>query len=393
MATEAPARKRVVIVGGGYAGRELLKHFYKHASKVRHVDFILVDRKEYSEHSTPAVRFLVDHDYYAGMAARYMDMYPRDNHEKHAITSGINVSFIQGEVQAILPGDSLRIIGPDAQAVDIPFNVLVMAVGAKYPHFRAEAPLLAQRTEEIRQLAQTIHDAQHVLIIGGGAVGCETAGEIIHKHPGKRVTLATAAPTLLEGTSAFAQIKAEQFLTQRGVVVQYNTRIDPAQVQPGNRVFTTSTNQTIEADLALLTIGNGEPNTLMFREHFEHLLSPRGLIKVRPSLQAENVDNIFALGDCMYFPNAIKAVANIPDQVKVVVKNVLNLLSSKPKPKAPAQYIKGGFVVPPLVSLGPAMGILTVVHVFGWSPNGPKVGRMKTTKGFEPGKPKMPEKA
>ena len=84
----------------------------------------------------------------------------------------------------------------------IAYDYLVLATGSSYARpSKLHARTLQAGREELRACQLAIKKAESVLVIGGGPVGCELAGELAYHHPGKRVTLLHAGVYLYIVTS------------------------------------------------------------------------------------------------------------------------------------------------------------------------------------------------
>ncbi len=101
--------------------------------------------------------------------------------------------FIAAEIVSVQPNyvDILRNGAFEA----IPYDFLVVALGTKYrnillfiivhltqlryPLFKAEAPTLTARADELISFAQQVRTASHVLVVGGREVGVEFLGEVM----------------------------------------------------------------------------------------------------------------------------------------------------------------------------------------------------------------------
>ncbi|TXT12783.1 hypothetical protein VHUM_01184 [Vanrija humicola] len=82
---------------------------------------------------------------------------------------------------------------------ELPFERLVIATGAtQAPPLRpAPGSTLEDYRELLRAVQADMGAAESILIVGGGAVGVEVAGELSHHYPGKKVTLVHSRPRLL----------------------------------------------------------------------------------------------------------------------------------------------------------------------------------------------------
>ena len=71
---------------------------------------------------------------------------------------------------------------------------------------------VGQRLQHFRSVRKHLEGAGRVLIVGGGAVGIELAGEITETFPEKRVTVVEAGPRILPLTSEKPRRWAAEFL-------------------------------------------------------------------------------------------------------------------------------------------------------------------------------------
>lgn len=118
----------------------------------------------------------------------------------HAFPENIQKGAVTAvEPQAVVLSDGAR----------IPFDDLVLAPGTRYPPFQA---------------------AQGYLVVGGGVVGVELAGELAGAS-GQRIRLAHRGPRLVEGLHPKASTLARRHLESLGVEVLLNT--SDAQPLPG----------------------------------------------------------------------------------------------------------------------------------------------------------------
>jgi len=65
--------------------------------------------------------------------------------------------------------------------------------------------------------ALQIEKAKSIIIVGGGAVGVELAGEIIYKYPMKKITIVHSHDRLIERLDSSVGKKALKWLEERGV--------------------------------------------------------------------------------------------------------------------------------------------------------------------------------
>lgn len=211
----------------------------------------------------------------------------------------------------------------------IPYDTLVISIGSLTNDFGTQGvEQYAQRLESLgdakrfhlrlvnaclRAQAQTSALAPHqlkVAIIGAGATGVELAAELhrttraiisfgmdrVDPEKDLKVVLIEAAPKILPALSGRISIAAEKLLTDLGVKVMTNAKVQ--KVQADKVVLADS--QEIPAELIVWAAGVKAPDFLkgiggLETNHVNQLL-------VLPTLQTTLDQNIFAIGDCAACP-------------------------------------------------------------------------------------------
>jgi NADH dehydrogenase FAD-containing subunit len=256
--------KCVVIVGGGLAGHRIAYALQKDAR------VILIDPKDYFEVPMAAPRMLVEPRRAAEAVIPFAAFLPRVEH-------------IQGRVSAVQP-DAVTVAGKQ-----VSFDYLVLATGSAYqdelvkPH-TGSAPA---RREHFHQWADRIRMAKKIVIVGGGPVGVELAGEILEEQRGKDLTLIHNGLTLLPGLTPGPQKYALSFLTGRGAKVLLNR--------------SATDEDTGGADLLFRCVGY-RADTSCLREFMGDALDPTGLVRTDPHLRLSGTENIFVAGDITALP-------------------------------------------------------------------------------------------
>jgi NADH dehydrogenase FAD-containing subunit len=154
-----------------------------------------------------------------------------------------------------------------------------------------------------------IKAAKNIVVVGGGAVGIEIAGEIAATYPksdGKKITLIHKGKSLMNDTynSKFRKGLQTQLL-DLGVNLHLGDALqgDYNFEETNGQTLTTIGGAKLEhVDLVIQATG-GKVNTDLLKGLVPSLLSSNG-VKVKPTFQLEGHDNIFAVGD----------VADLPEQ-------------------------------------------------------------------------------
>lgn len=198
-----------------------------------------------------------------------------------------------------------------------------------------------------------------VLVIGGGAAGCEVAANAANlmgrKHLGGRVTIAEAGPALLGSSPEKARREITTYLQKRGVEILTKSPI----VSYANDVAETGTGRKIEADLIVAAVGI-VPRSL---EHGTPLLTGEdGGLWVNHYLQSLSDPKVFGGGDSISFRGEVLPRLGVfgVRQGPVLFRNLLAALDGHPlkryKPQKRYLYV---------LNLGDGTG-LAVYGAFSW---------------------------
>lgn len=320
--------KKVVVVGGGFAGIQLIKKL----AKDRRFHITLVDRNNY--HFFPPLLYQVSTAFIEPSNISYP--FRRLFQEKE------NIRFHMG---------SLKKVTPEANTIEtdngiITYDYLVLALGTETNFFgiqnvkRSSLPmktidealnlrntLLLNMEKAVRAKDKAERDRLlNIVIAGGGPTGVELAGmlaELGHniarkEYPeiqdfGTHIYLVDAGPVLLAPMSKKAQGEALEVLTKLGVHIILNTAVKD--YVGGNVVLadgrTLETCSLIWASGVVAREVPGLPKEVIARGR---------RLMVDEFNQVQGTTNIFALGDlCLQttdpaFPNGHPQVAQVAIQ-------------------------------------------------------------------------------
>ena len=271
----------------------------------------------------------------------------------------------------------------------LPYDYLVLAPGVAYadPLFKG-APTndAAARAAAATSAASALATATSVVIVGGGPVGVEVAGELATDAPHVKVTLVTSADRLLAPKQPSLGASAASWLTARGVRIITNVTVEEAAVEKaggrpkrGARAAATattttttvklSTGETLAADIVYHCHAS-PPHTAWLPAG---VLDGGGFIRVDPHLRVQGSlpapGRWFALGDACNAPG-IKLGYLTRQQADVVAANVVAAASAAddgmaapPAPLPATWAANGGGPEVMLVTLGRGAG---TGHVGPW---------------------------
>lgn len=289
--------KKLVIIGGGFAGTYIAKALESKFNTT------LIDNKDYFEF-TPSILKLAVNPVYKDKI--------RIPHSSYLKNTKIFVDRVKSltDKEVILPGKKIK------------FDYLVISAGSSYgTAIKGNLGIKAGNSEELLKAHKLLVKSKNVLIIGGGLVGVELAGEITQSFPEKNITIIHSRDNLIERNHPKAIRYAEKFLKNRGVKMIFKERADIK-----NKNLCKIGSKEISCDLIYVCTGI-TPN-YQFMKNFPSLTDERRQIKVNSFLQLERA-NMFAAGDINSI-NEEKTAQAAEKQAKVIVQNLLNLESNKP---------------------------------------------------------------
>ncbi|MFO7565475.1 MAG: NAD(P)/FAD-dependent oxidoreductase [Enhygromyxa sp.] len=344
--SELEQRKRVVIVGGGFAGINAAKVLGRRGRRKHDLEVVLIDRRNHHLFQPLLYQVAMAGLSPADIAAPIRSMlrpYP-------------NIRVIQGEVRAV-DVDHRRVRGDFGE---MPYDYLLLAAGSMHHYFGHEewepyAPGLktVEQATEIRrrvltafERAETVGDAHErrrqltFVIVGGGPTGVELAGAIgemsrttlardfRHIDPKlTRVMLIEAGPRILPSFDPSLASQATRDLETLGVQVWTDsmvTKVDAHGVEVGE--------ERIEAATVLWAAG-------VQAATFAELDADRDRIKrikVGPDLSLPGHPEVFVAGDLAHAEDedgeSYPGLAPVAmQQGRFVARAILHELAGEPR--------------------------------------------------------------
>lgn len=209
---------------------------------------------------------------------------------------------------------------------------------------RPMSPKMEECVEKLREMQREVAASQHILIVGGGPVGVEFAGEVKEEHPDKKITLVQQAPALIAGFRAGLGKRLFSQLTAKGVDVRLDTGVeltqelmDLSQKRMPNgetRAIKLSDGTTVDTDFLFLGTG-GKPNVSVVSKDALAAPDKAGVqrIDVDPATlrlrHAELGKRWFAAGDACNTPDS-KTSISAEDHGGVVATQMVAQADSNP---------------------------------------------------------------
>ena len=234
--------KRVIIVGGGYAGTALSRALDK-VAEVR-----LVEARDRFVHNVAAIRGIVDPSLLDRILLPYDRLLRRGRVWQGVVAdaSSAGVTLASGE--------------------HIEGDIVVVATGSTYASpFKPQHDSTEVFADGLRRAHSNLKATDAIAIVGGGAVGTELAGEIFSAYPGKAVTLVSGSPSLMPGYSDKLADTLGAQLRSKGVSLRFNTRVE--NLVAHDRPFVGSLGKGLgeTSDQLIFPALGAQPNTAVFR--------------------------------------------------------------------------------------------------------------------------------
>lgn len=300
---ETKDKKRVVIIGGGFAGLELAKKLDK-----KHYQVVLIDKNNYYQFQPLLYQVAT-----AGLEPSSISYPHRKMFQKQK-----GVHFRMCKAERVVPED--KIVETDIGT--IAYDYLVVATGCDTNYFGNES--LKETTFALKSVSESLLLRNRILlsfeealsaatdeelkeiltfvIVGGGATGVELSGALADMkktilpkdYPEvdfskMEIHLVDASPRLLAGMSPEASAGAANTLSKRGVIIHQDISVKSIK---DNAVEMSNGEQLISRNV--FWVAGVKPNSL---QGMSDEVYNRGRLLVNEYNQVVGYDNIFSIGD------------------------------------------------------------------------------------------------
>lgn len=272
--------ENIVIVGSGFAARQVVKNIRKLDAQVA-INMIAADSGV--DYNKPDLSHVFSRQQSADDLTRMSaEQFAQENNL--TLHTGTRVTAIQRQNKQVLCGDQV-----------FQYHKLVLATGAT-----AMLPPIAGNTlictfnsqNEYRLHQETLQKARRILVLGGGLIGAELAMDL--QRAGKNVILLDKAHSLLASVLPVEiSSRLQHSFSLMGITLAFNNQLNSIEkVADGLRVIL-DCGQRYSVDAVIAAMGL-QPETSVAAA--AGLDIGRG-IKVNQQLQTSDPD-IFAIGDC-----------------------------------------------------------------------------------------------
>lgn len=290
------SKKRIVILGAGYAGMFLATHTARYVTE-KAGEVILIDRNPYHQ--------LLQEIHLVAAGFRTAD------EVKIPILTLIDrmgIKFIQSTVKKIMPDKNLVVL----ESREIIYDLLIVCLGASTKYFNikgARENTLPLRSisdaslicEKVRVLIKS-NEKHNIVIVGGGATGVSLGGALSDfVNESKRsdrlsITIIEALPTILSGWDERLAKKVNEILHKKEIRIMTSSAVTRVENDSdgSSSIYLSDSGSKIHSSLTIWTAGV---------KGYDIPINPEvkktkdGKIILNEFCQTDRYPNIFSIGD------------------------------------------------------------------------------------------------
>ena len=294
-----PTRKkamRVLIIGGGFCGTDVAKKLDNHED----IQVTLFNPVDYFEY-IPSVHKLMFHpEYHKRIIIPFKKI--------------LHANIVTDPVASVTPK------AVKTKRKSYVYDALAICSGIDYPIFleNKKNVFVLKVGEDGKKIAKALKKSKTVIVIGGGLIGTEVAGEISSKS-NKKLIVVHPKDRLLERNPPRASAYALKFLKKHGAEVIFGEKV----VQHKDGTFITDKGRQIEADMGIWCAGiKADPR---FMKGFPpEAFTQRNALEINKFMQLQGSENIFVGGDISGIVEE-KTAQNAERHAKIIAENILRL--------------------------------------------------------------------
>jgi NADH dehydrogenase len=292
------SKKRIVILGAGYAGIFLATNIARYVTE-KSGEVILIDRNPY--HQLLQEIHLVAAGFRTANEVKIPIL---------TLIDRMNIKFIQSAVKQIMPDKNLVVL----ESTEINYDLLIVCLGASTKYFNikgarentlplrsiSDASLICYK---VRALIKS-NKKHNIIIVGGGATGVSLGGALSDfvkeskKLDRLSVTIIEALPTILSGWDERLVKKVNEVLHEKGIRIVTSTAVTRVENDGdgggGGNIYLSDSGSKIHSSLTIWTAGV---------KGYDIPINPEvektkdGKIILNEFCQIGRYPNIFSIGD------------------------------------------------------------------------------------------------
>ena len=326
------SKKRIVILGAGYAGMFLATHIARYVTE-KAGEVILIDRNPYHQ--------LLQEIHLVAAGFRTAD---EVKIPILTLIDRMDIKFIQSTVKKIMPDKNLVVL----ESSEITYDLLIVCLGASTKYFNikgARENTLPLRSisdaslicDKVRALIKS-NKKHNIVIVGGGATGVSLGGALSDfVNESKRsdrlfITIIEALPNILSGWDERLAKKVNEILYEKEIRIMTSSAVTRVENDSdgSSSIYLSDSGSKIHSSLTIWTAGV---------KGYDIPISPEvkktkdGKIILNEFCQIDRYPNIFSIGDIaavkdengkLYPPLAQIAVREAKYLSKLIPKYVMS---------------------------------------------------------------------
>ena len=326
------SKKRIVILGAGYAGMFLATHIARYVTE-KAGEVILIDRNPYHQ--------LLQEIHLVAAGFRTAD---EVKIPILTLIDRMDIKFIQSTVKKIMPDKNLVVL----ESSEITYDLLIVCLGASTKYFNikgARENTLPLRSisdaslicDKVRALIKS-NKKHNIVIVGGGATGVSLGGALSDfVNESKRsdrlsITIIETLPTILSGWDERLAKKVNEILHKKEIRIMTSSAVTRVENDSdgSSSIYLSDSGSKIHSSLTIWTAGV---------KGYDIPISPEvkktkdGKIILNEFCQIDRYPNIFSIGDIaavkdengkLYPPLAQIAVRQAKYLSKLIPKYVMS---------------------------------------------------------------------
>jgi apoptosis-inducing factor 2 len=294
---------KVVIIGGGFCGSTVAKIL----DTQKNIDVTIIDKKKYFE-------------YYPGLPTTLKNPKQKSKIKKNFKDFLKNSKIINDEVTDV----NNKYISTKKTG-KFYFDKLVISTGIEYPIYLENKKNVYTLTniEQIEKINNSLKKAKDVLIIGGGLIGVETAGELSDKTPDIKITIIHPHDRLIERNPKHVSKTAENILKKKSVQIIFDEKI----IKKENNTYISNKKNNYTFDLSIWCAGI-KLNPFFMKNFDKQIFNDKQALRVNKYLQLLNHKNIFVGGDITNLSEE-KTGFNAERHGRLIAENIIRLKNKK----------------------------------------------------------------
>jgi NADH:ubiquinone reductase (H+-translocating) len=251
------SKKRIVILGAGYAGMFLATHIARHVTE-KAGEVILIDRNPYHQ--------LLQEIHLVAAGFRTAD---EVKIPILTLIDGMDIKFIQSTVKKIMPDKNLVVL----ESREITYDLLIVCLGASTKYFNikgarentlplhsiSDASLIC---DKVRALIKS-NKKHNIVIVGGGATGVSLGGALSDfVNESKRsdrlsITIIEVLPTILSGWDERLAKKVNEILHEKEIRIMTSSAVTRVEDDSdgSSSIYLSDSGSKIHSSLTIWTAG------------------------------------------------------------------------------------------------------------------------------------------